>query len=787
MAGGEEVRIGVYVCHCGLNIGGVFDCGEVAKFAEKLPGVVLSKDHSYVCSDPGQELIKKDIREHKLNRIVVAACSPRMHEPTFRKVVQEAGLNPYVFEMANIREMCSWVHSDRPEGALEKAKDTIKMSVARARLLEPQPEIRVPVIDKALVIGGGIAGITAALSLADMGFKVYLVERELSIGGHMAQLDKTFPTMDCSICILAPKMVEVSRHPNIELLTNSEVIGVKGYIGNFEVKVKKNPRYVTDGCNGCGACVDVCPVYVPNEFDCRLGPRKAIYVLFPQVVPCLYTIDKDHCIECGLCVEECERQGLYAINLEQESEEITLEVGTIIVALGYDPYDPSKNHDYGYGLYKNVITSLEFERMVTAAGPTRSEIIRRSDHKHPKRVGFITCVGSRDERTNPYCCRVGCTNTLKQAFLIKEHYPETEVYIFYVDVRTESEEFYQRLREMGVNFIRGKPSEVVEDPETKNLRVRVEHTTLGRMIEVEVDMLILTIGVEPPKGLAELRTMLHIPAGPDGFLLASHPKLKPVETYIDGIYICGAAQAPKDIHTTVGQARGAAAVAAGPMALKEVIIESLTSRVLKEICTGCAICVKYCPFGAIKVKELRKPAEVLEAACKGCGTCSAECPVNAISMRHFNDEQILAQVRAAPETNPESKILAFLCNWCAYAGADLAGVSRITYPASGRVIRVMCTGRVDTDFILEAFKMGANQVLVAGCHPGDCHYVSGNLNAEKRIEKFRKKLERLGIDPDRLRLEWVSAGEGNKFAQIMREMTEKIPKYREEALKFANR
>jgi heterodisulfide reductase subunit A len=767
-----------------LNIGGVFDCKEVAKFAEKLPNVVISKDHDYVCSEPGQKLIKEDIEEHKLNRIVVAACSPLMHEPTFRKVIQEAGLNPYVFEMANIREMCSWVHSDHPEAAMEKAKDTIKMAVARALLLEPQPEIKVPVIDRALVIGGGIAGISAALSLANMGFKVYLVERQPTIGGHMAQLDKTFPTMDCSICILAPKMVETSRHPNIELLTCSEVIAVKGYIGNFEVKVRKEPRYVTEECNGCGACVDVCPIYIPNEFDCGLGPRKAIYVPFPQVVPCLYVIDRDHCIECGLCVEECERQGLYAINLEQKPEEITLKVGTIIVAPGYDVYDPSKNNDYGYGIYENVITSLEFERLVIAAGPTRGEVVRRSDHKLPKHVGFITCVGSRDEKIgNPYCCNVGCTNTLKQAFLIKEHHPETEVHIFYMDVRTESEEFYQRLREMGVNFIRGKPSEVEEDPETKNLIIKVEHTTLGRVIEVEVDMLILTVGVRPPRGLTELQSILHIPTDPNGFLLASHPKLKPVETYMDGIYICGAAQAPKDIHTSVSQARGAAATAAGPMALREVTIESITSRVIKELCTGCAICVKYCPFSAIKVEKLRKPAEVIEAACKGCGTCSAECPSNAISMRHFTDEQVLAQVRAALEMNPESKILAFLCNWCSYAGADLAGVSRIKYPASGRVVRVMCSGRVDADFILEAFKKGANQVLVAGCHPGDCHYVSGNLNAEKRIKKLKEKLQNLGIDPDRLRLEWISAAEGDKFARVMREMTEKIPLFQEAALK----
>lgn len=356
----EEPRIGVYVCHCGINIGGgVVDVPAVAEYAKTLPNVVIAKDYKYYCSDPGQQVIQNDIKEHNLNRIVVAACSPRLHEPTFRRCIREAGLNQFLFEFANLREHDSWVHMGEPEAATEKAKDLTRMAVAKARLLEPLEASVVSVDNKAMVIGGGVAGIQSALDLADMGFQTYMVEKQPTIGGRMGQLDKTFPTLDCSMCILAPKMVDVGKHENIELLTYSEVREVDGYIGNFKVKVERKPRYIDEElCVGCGSCVEVCPIEMPNYFDEGIGMTKAAFIPFPQAVPLCATIDKDYCIECKLCDQICERG---AVKHDQESEFIDLEVGTIIVATGYDPYDPTEKLEYGYGAHTNVITAMEIE------------------------------------------------------------------------------------------------------------------------------------------------------------------------------------------------------------------------------------------------------------------------------------------------------------------------------------------------------------------------------------------------------------------------------------------
>jgi heterodisulfide reductase subunit A len=439
----DGVRVGVYVCHCGLNIAGSVDCEGVAEYAEKLDDVVVSKHNRYTCSEPGQEEIKKDIKEHNLNKVVIASCTPRLHEPTFRATCEAAGLNKYNFEMANIREHCSWVHLHDRKEATDKAKDLVKMAVAKARLLESQYEAEVPVIRRTLVMGAGVAGIQAALDLADAGYKVYLVEKEPSIGGKMAQIDKTFPTMDCSICILAPKMAEAGRHPNIELLTNSEVKNITGYIGNFHVTVDKKPRYVTSDCTACGDCSDVCPVAKPNEFDIGLALRKAIYTPFAQAVPSVYIIDMENClgyqpIACGKCKEACEAN---AINFDQVPEELHMDVGTVIVATGVDTYDPTILDDYGYTSYENVITSLEFERLINAGGPSGGKLIRPSDGQIPKKVGFIQCIGSRSQKQgNPYCSNVCCMNTIKDSLLIKEHWPETEIEVFYIDIRAVGKE-----------------------------------------------------------------------------------------------------------------------------------------------------------------------------------------------------------------------------------------------------------------------------------------------------------------------------------------------------------
>ena len=777
----EELRIGVFICHCGLNIAGVLDIKELVEFAKALPDVVYVKENRYTCADPGQDEIRKGIKEHNLNRVIVAACSPRMHEPTFRRTVSEAGLNPFLFEMANIREFSSWCHPSTPKEATEKAKDLIKMAVAKARLFRPLETMEVPVTNKALVVGGGIAGMNAALDLADMGFKTYLLEKGESIGGHMAQLDKTFPTLDCSICIEGPKMVDVGRHPNIEIISFADLLSVSGFIGNFKVKIRRNPRYViADNCTGCGECRDVCPIEYPNEWDMSLGVRTAISVPFDQAVPLIYTINKDYCIECFKCVDACGARR--AINFEQEPEEIELEVGTIIVSTGYDIYLPYDDPLYGYGKYANVITSLEFERLILAAGPTVGKVVRASDGKKPHTIAFIQCVGSRDINKYPYCSNFCCMYTLKHVIQLKEKYKEdVEVYVFYMDMRSNFkgfEEFYQRARELGANFVRGRVSRVFEVPETKNLIIHVEDTALGQPIEVEAEMVVLATAAIPKKGTDEMARILNVTRGADGFFMESHPKLKPIDAPTAGIFFAGACQAPKDIPYCVSQGSGAASRAATVLSKPTWKIEPIIAVVDPDKCrnvkTKCGICAQKCPYGAIKA-ENGKPAQVTIAMCHGCGTCVAECPADAISQMHFADAQIFAQIRAALETNPEDKILGFLCNWCSYAGADLAGTSRFEYPPTIRPIRVMCSGRVDRDFILEAFRLGAGAVLVSGCHlPYDCHYISGNVQMKARMDALAPMLQKLGLSPERFRVEFISASEGVKFAEVVREMTEQM-------------
>jgi len=773
----DDIRIGVYVCHCGLNIAGSVDCEEVAKFASTLPHVVVSKDNRYTCSDQGQELIKNDIREHKLNRVVVASCSPRLHEPTFRRACEEAGLNKYLFEMANIREQCSWVHLYAKEEATEKAKDLVRMAVAKVTLLEPATEMEVPIIKKALVIGGGVAGIQAALDLADTGYKVYLVEKEPSIGGRMAQIDKTFPTMDCSICILAPKMSDAGRHPNIELLTNSEVKEVKGYIGNFKVQVLKKPRYVTKDCTACGDCSKECPVTAPNEFDVGLATRRAIYTPFAQAVPSTYIIDrnlclnKDNIITCDKCIKACERE---AVNFDMKPETVELNVGTIIVATGADVYDPASLVDYGYTRFPNVITSLEFERLINAGGPSGGRLIRPSDMQIPDTVAFIQCVGSRSEKSGHfYCSNVCCMNTIKDSLLIKEHWPNTKIYVFYVDIRAYGkgfEDLYKRAKKEGVVFIRGLPAEIVEDRKTQNLRLRGENTLSKELYNVEAGMVILSIGIEPRRDSEIIQRFFTLSRTADGFFMEAHPKLRPVDAPTGGVFLAGCAEAPKDIKDSVTQASAAAARASILMAKGKVAVEAITPRMMIENCTVCGLCARVCPYNAIMVDKEAKKTEIVEAACAGCGTCGAECPFDALIMRHFTDDQIIAQIEAATEQDADKKIVAFCCNWCSYAGADFAGVSRMQYPTNVRIIRTMCSGRVAPKFVEHAFARGAAAVLVSGCHLGDCHYINANYQTLKRVEKLWKKMERLGLDKNRLQLIWVTAAEGEKFASKTKEM-----------------
>ncbi len=643
-----EKQIGVFVCHCGSNIAGVVDVEQVIEAVQDMPGVVHAEDYKYVCSKPGQQILKDRIKEHRLNRIVIAACSPRMHEPTFRETMRQAGLNPYLLEIANIREHVSWIHSEEPELATEKAIDLVRMAVARSRLLEPLEEKEVSIEKRTLIIGAGIAGISAALDLANAGFKVYLVEKEPTIGGHMAQWDKTFPTLDCSSCILTPRMAEVGSHPNIELLTMTEVEKVDGYVGNFQVTVKQRPRYVIeDKCTSCGDCADICPVDIPSEFDASLAYRKAIYIPFAQAVPSVYLLDMENClgvdaVRCGKCKEACEAE---AIDYDDHEKTYEITVGTIIVSTGFELFDATQKDEYGYGDYLNVVNLGEVERMLSSAGPTKGHVVRPSDLKEPEKIVYIQCVGSRDELTNRYCSRVCCMTAIKQARMIRDK-TGAQIWIFYIDLRTFGkgyEEFYESTSKAGVTFIRGRVGEILENND-QTLTVRGEDTLLGKPMELsDIDLVVLSTGVVPPAKAKDVAKKLGLSESPDGFLMEAHPKLRPVDSFNDGIFVAGMAQGPKDIPDTVAQAKAAASGAMALMGKGKVSIEPYFSVVDEDKCAGCHVCISVCPYNAISVNE-RERAEVNPALCKGCGTCTSTCPSGAISSQHYTDGQISAMI-----------------------------------------------------------------------------------------------------------------------------------------------
>jgi len=658
-------KIGVYVCHCGSNIAGTVDVVDVARWAaEKLQrrGVVIARDYKFMCSSLGQELIEKDIKELGLTRVVVAACSPHLHERTFRSACKRAGLNPYLCELVSIREQVSWVHTDKA-AATAKSKAVVSGGVERVSHHVPLEPLRVPIHPDTLVVGGGVAGIQAALELADGGQHVYLIEREPSIGGHMAQFDKTFPTLDCSACILTPKMVDVGNHPNITLLTWSEVEKVDGYVGNFTVTVRKRARSVNTAlCTGCGICQEKCPKKVLDTvFEAGLGNRKAIYTPFAQAVPKYPVIDRPNCTfflkgTCKACEKFCPTG---AIDFKQEDEILTLPVGNIILATGFDLFDSKRIPQYGYGRLPNVYTSLEFERLSNAAGPTNGNIVLRDKVTVPKSVAIVHCVGSRDRNYNAYCSSICCMQSLKFAHLVEERLGAT-VYNCYIDMRTPSkgyEEFYQRLLEEGTMFIRGKVAEVTEvarlPGEEGKLIVQVEDTLIGKQRRIPVDMVILSAGLEPRYDAKEVAHRFGLSCSADGWFIERHPKLDPVATMTEGIYIAGCAQGPKDIPASVAQGSAAAARVMGRIQQKEIALEPVRAIIDEDKCSGCRICNDLCPFNAILFHEDRAVSEVNPALCQGCGTCVAACPAKAISGTGFSDEQILAQLEGLLLMNME--------------------------------------------------------------------------------------------------------------------------------------
>jgi len=579
-------------------------------------------------------------------------------------------------------------------------------------------------------------------------------------------------------------MMDVGRHPKVELLSFSEVESVTGFVGNFNVTIRKKARYVDPKeCNACGECANVCPVAIPDEYQQGFSSRKAIYLPFPQAVPSSYVLDMNNClgnnpIACGKCSDACEKK---CIDYDDQDELVNIEVGVIIAATGMDVYDPTAYDEYGYTRYENVITSMEFERLICAGGPTGGHFIRPSDQKQPQSIGFIQCVGSRskDGRGNPYCSNICCMNTVKDTLLLCDHYPGVETKVFYMDIRAFGkgfEDLYVRSREEGVKYIRGIPGEVMENPENRNLVLNVENTTTGKIEKHELDLLVLSQGVIPRQDGDAIKKLLTLSTTSDGFIMESHPKLKPVDAPTKGVFIAGCLESPKDVKDSVTQASAAAARASILLNAGKTKIEAITSKIIGEKCNFCGLCSRVCPYNAIlsSDKKTEKLPVVISAACAGCGACAAECPQDAITMNHFTDDQIMAQVEAILAKDPYTQLVTFACNWCSYAGGDMAGTSRLQYPTSSRLIRTMCSGRVDEKFVLHAFKLGAPMVLVSGCHFADCHYINAVHWTQKRMDKLWNKLDKLGVRVDRLQLEWISAAEGQKFARVMRNLEEKV-------------
>jgi len=553
---------------------------------------------------------------------------------------------------------------------------------------------------------------------------------------------------------------------------------VSGYIGNFTAKIRKKARYVDpELCNACEECSKVCPQVKPDEFQMGLSSRKAIYIPFPQAVPCSFILNMDDClgnnpIACGKCADVCEKN---AINFDDRDEIVVRDVGAIIVAIGLDVYDPTEMDEYGYTRFDNVITSMEFERLICAGGPTAGHFVRPSDSVRPKRIGFIQCVGSRNPKIGrPYCSNICCMNTIKDTLLLADHYPDIENFVFYQDIRAfgkSFEDMFQRSKESGTRYIRGLPGDIEEDPETNNLVITVENTTSGKLERHELDMVVLSVGVVPPKDRDKLSKLLTLSKTSDGFFLESHPKLKPVDAPTRGVYFAGFCESPKDIKDSVCQAGASASRAGALLNAGKIKIEAITSVIDEEECNKCGLCAKVCPYGAIHWQK-GEVATVIEAACAGCGNCGAACTFGAVTMRHFTDDQIMAQIRAILAEDTQEKVFGFACNWCSYAGGDMAGISRIQYPSSNRMIRTMCSARVSEEMVLEAFRCGAPVVLVSGCHYADCHYINANRQTVQRVQKLWNKLEKAGVRPERLQLEWISAAEGQKFAKVMHQMEE---------------
>jgi len=644
----EEPRIGVFVCHCGHNIAGSVDVAEVADYAKNLPNVVKAEHYMFMCSKPGVQMVKDSIRENGVNRTVVASCSKNQHGRTFARAISEEGINKHKHQQVNVREYCSWVHQKDEQKATAKALRLVEAGVNRARKLEDVETRRISTTKAALVIGAGIAGLRSANDLAELGIPVFLVEKESTIGGHMTQLNKTFPTLECPQCSISPLTNGVANHPLIELYTNAQIKSIEGSLGNFEVEIEIKPRYVKDNCTSCGECSLHCPVEVPSEWDKGMSMRNAIYKAYPQAIPATFIRDKKSCIECNTCINVCPVQ---AVDFSMQPETKKVKVGSIVVAAGYSEYDPTEIEPYHYGQdgYEDIITQLKLERMMSPTSLTNSEVLRPSDGKLPKSIVMIQCVGSRNEQVgNKYCTGVCCKFAIKNARIVKEMYPDTDVTICYIDIRTPGlnfEEMYQSAQEVGVRFIRGRPSEIVKDPITGELKVIVEDTLSMTPLQLNADMVVLSAAMVPPEGIGPLGSKLKVLRSKEGFLKEFHIKMNPTLSSKGGIFLAGTIQGPKDISETVAHAGSAAALAAAPLVKGYIEKEMLVPSIDYDLCINCGMCKTICAPAAIDIDENGRPT-VNEIACRSCGMCMPSCPTSAIQLINFADDQLYDEIIA---------------------------------------------------------------------------------------------------------------------------------------------
>jgi len=767
----KSPRIGVFVCECGGNIGDVVDVKAVVEAVKSWDKVVMARHQTYLCSKPAQEMIIEATKKHGLDRIIVAGCTPRMHISTFQSVLNQAGLNPYVLEFVNIREQCSWSHGPhRSAEATKKSISLIRGGYERSLELEPLETISEKSSREILIIGGGIAGITAALELGYLGFRVHLVDKKPSIGGNMAKLTKVFPTLDCAQCILTPRMAEVGRNSNVNLLTYSEVQEVSGRPGNYAVRVFMKPRGVdVEKCRNCGVCTKVCPVMVPDEFNEGLSQRKAAYIEFPQAVPSAYVIDFDACTKCGKCEQFCPSK---AINLEDKSKTADINVGAIILATGYELYDANSLKNYGYGIYQDVITMMDLERLTSAAGPTGG-YLKKADGGDVRKVAIVLCAGSRDKNFIPYCSRICCMYSLKQAFVLQKMLG-VKVRIYYTDIRATGkgyEELYWRDQEAGVTFVRGKVAEVWKNKNDK-IVVAAEDTLTGNLDEEEFDLVALATPMVPPPELKELTNKMKVAVGEDGFIQEKHPKLDPVDSLVTGVFACGCALSPKDVRDTVSDALGAAAKASLFLKSEFVTTSPEKALVAAELCDGCGVCIQTCPSNAIVIQEGK--AKIDPFMCTGCGACIPICPREAIDFKNSTMKQMTAHLRGllSDKAPDEVRIIAFVDKNVGYTGIDFLGLDRVNYPENIRIMPIPSTAILGGKHLLCAFAFGADGILVLeGQQEIDEKFT------KKRMSEMGRSLAEFGIEGMRVRYSYVPLPVYKKAAELFTMFTERIKKF----------